>query len=117
MRVLRVSGLVVALFAAACGGGTATSEGVAIEMNSAADSFKGATENTVEVTVTEGGAPVTDANVTVEFVMPAMPSMNMAEMRNSFPLAHAGDGRYRGTGSVSMSGGWDATVVATRNGT
>ena len=48
--------------------------------------------------------------------MPAMPEMNMAEMRNTVPLTHAGDGRYQGTGNVMMSGNWDATVTVARGG-
>ena len=61
-------------------------------------------------------SPVTDADVVVEFYMPAMPAMKMAEMRNSVPLKHEGGGRYRGTGNVMMAGGWDTTVRATRGG-
>jgi hypothetical protein len=48
--------------------------------------------------------------------MAAMPSMNMAEMRSNVPLTHQGDGRYRGTGSVPMSGAWDANLMVMRNG-
>jgi hypothetical protein len=73
-------------------------------------------ENTFEVMVMSGGQPVTDADVAVEFFMPAMPAMNMAEMRNSVPLAHDSGGRYRGTGNVMMSGSWDATVTVKRGG-
>src|SRR5688572_11671870 len=73
-------------------------------------------ENSFDVRVTAGGQPVTDADVAVEFFMPAMPEMNMAEMRNTVPLTHAGDGRYQGAGNVMMSGNWDATVTVTRDG-
>ncbi len=73
-------------------------------------------ENAFEVTVMSGGQPVTDADVSVELVMPAMPSMNMPEMRNSAPLKHEGGGRYRGTGNVMMAGNWDATVSVKRGG-
>ena len=73
-------------------------------------------QNTFEVRVTEAGAPVNDAQVSVEFFMPAMPSMNMAERRNRSDLQPAGDGTYRGTGQVMMSGNWEVTVRATRNG-
>ena len=38
-------------------------------------------DNTFEVMVTQDGKPVTDAMVSTEFYMPAMPSMNMPEMR------------------------------------
>jgi hypothetical protein len=73
-------------------------------------------ETTFEAMVMMGGQPVTDAEVSVELFMPAMPSMNMAEMRNSFPLAHEGGGRYRGAGNVMMAGSWDATVSVTQDG-
>jgi hypothetical protein len=73
-------------------------------------------ENTLEVMVMADGKPVTDADVAVEFYMPAMPAMNMAEMRNSVPLKHDSEGRYRGTGNVMMSGNWDATVRVRRGG-
>jgi hypothetical protein len=74
-------------------------------------------ENRFEVTVTgSGGTPVTDAEVAAEFYMPAMPSMNMPEMRNSVVLAHEGGGRYMGTGNVVMAGAWDVTITAKRAG-
>lgn len=74
-------------------------------------------ENTFEVTVADqNGQPVTDADVSVEFYMPAMPSMNMPEMRNRVDLAHDGGGRYRGQGTVMMAGGWDVTVRVSRGG-
>src|SRR5437879_1382542 len=39
---------------------------------------KGAAQNTLHVSVTDkSGKPIRDAEVKVEFVMPAMPSMNM----------------------------------------
>ena len=73
-------------------------------------------ETTFEAMVMMGGQPVTDADVTVELFMPAMPSMKMPEMKNSFALKHAGGGRYRGAGNVMMAGGWDATVSVKRGG-
>ena len=73
-------------------------------------------ENTLEVMVMANSLPVTDADVAVEFFMAAMPSMNMAEMRNSVALNSEGAGKYRGTGSVMMSGTWDAIVRVKRGG-
>ena len=73
-------------------------------------------ENTFEAMVMSGGQPVTDADVSVEFFMPAMPAMKMPEMRNSVPLTHEGGGRYRGAGNVMMAGSWDVTVSVKRNG-
>lgn len=74
-------------------------------------------DNTVEVTVKQAdGTPVVDATVNAVFYMPAMPSMNMPEMRSTFNLSSAGDGRYRGQGQLVMSGTWNVTVNVTREG-
>jgi len=73
-------------------------------------------DNTIGVTVKKDGAPVTDANVTTVFSMPAMPAMNMPEMRSSATLQPAGEGRYRGVGRLSMAGTWNVRVTVTRNG-
>jgi hypothetical protein len=73
-------------------------------------------EATLEAMVTEGGQPVTDADVSVELFMAAMPSMNMPEMKNRIVLKHQGNGRYRGTGNMMMAGRWDATVSVKRGG-
>ena len=73
-------------------------------------------DNTFEVMVMQGGQPVTDADVSVMFFMPAMPQMKMAEMKNSVTLKHEGGGRYRGAGNVMMAGDWETTVMAMRGG-
>lgn len=88
-----------------------------IELHPVGD-LKGAENNSFQATLTDpGGKPISDAQVTVTLVMPAMPSMNMPEMRNSFPLTWAaGQQAYRGEGIVPMAGSWNATVEARRNG-
>jgi hypothetical protein len=74
-------------------------------------------DNTFEVTVKgPDGKSITDADVSVNFYMAAMPSMNMPEMRNTVRLKHVKDGRYRGTGNVTMAGRWDVTIVVTKGG-
>ena len=73
-------------------------------------------ETTFEAMVMQGGQPVTDADVSVELFMPAMPVMKMPEMKSSTPLKHEGGGRYRGAGNVMMAGSWDATVSVKRGG-
>ena len=74
-------------------------------------------ENVFEVTVKDrSGQPVSDADVSVQLFMPAMPTMNMPAMRNEVKLPHAGGGVYRGPGQVLMAGTWDVTVTATRAG-
>jgi hypothetical protein len=62
------------------------------------------------------GAPVTDADVAVTFLMAAMPTMNMPAMKNGASLQHVGGGIYRGTGQWLMAGRWDVTVTVTRGG-
>jgi hypothetical protein len=73
-------------------------------------------ENSFEVVVRDRGRPVTDASVSAELFMAAMPSMNMPEMRNTTNLTHQGEGVYRGRGQVLMGGSWDVTVKVMRNG-
>lgn len=115
----------IAVLAAACGGGAPEGERmpapggtptggteIDIRLNSPGEPRTG--ENTFEVMVTQGSQPITDAEVSLELFMAAMPSMNMPEMRTSVPLTHAGEGRYRGTGNVAMGGAWDANVMVMR---
>ena len=62
------------------------------------------------------GKPVTGADVSVLFVMPAMPAMKMAEMRNEVKLKSSGAGMYMGSGNVMMAGKWTATVMVMKGG-
>lgn len=72
-------------------------------------------ENQFEVTVADkDGKPIADADVSLGFYMPAMPAMTMPEMRNSVKLSSAGNGAYRGNGSVMMAGTWDVTITVRR---
>ena len=73
-------------------------------------------ENTFEVMVMQGGQPITDADVSLQFYMAAMPQIKMPEMKNTVSLRHEGGGRYRGTGNVMMAGNWDTTVMVMRGG-
>jgi Cu(I)/Ag(I) efflux system membrane fusion protein/cobalt-zinc-cadmium efflux system membrane fusion protein len=74
-------------------------------------------ENQLEATVKDAsGKPIDDAEVSVQFFMPAMPTMNMPAMRSEAKLSPAGAGVYRGTGQVMMAGRWDTTVTVTRGG-
>ena len=74
-------------------------------------------ENQFEVVVKDPkGQPVTEAQVTVQLFMPAMPTMNMPAMRNEATLSHASGGVYRGMGQVIMAGRWDVTVAVAKNG-
>jgi len=74
-------------------------------------------ENTFEVRVADpNGAPVSDAEVSVQLFMPAMPTMNMPAMRNESKLTPVGGGMYRGPGQVMMAGRWEVTVSVSRAG-
>jgi nitrogen fixation protein FixH len=128
---MSVAVIIVALAAAACtrerapesaettqrpaAAPAASASGVSIQFTSEPDPPVSG-DNQVEVVVMENGAPVTDATVEAVFAMPAMPSMNMPAMRSAAPLTHAGEGRYRGTGQLSMGGTWNVAVTASRNG-
>ena len=80
------------------------------------DPAKGGSENLFHVTVTDAnGNAIPDAQVKVTLVMPAMPAMNMPEMRNSFDVPFAG-GMYMGKGTIPMEGSWNVLVEASRNG-
>ncbi|HWW83639.1 MAG TPA: FixH family protein, partial [Vicinamibacterales bacterium] len=74
-------------------------------------------DNQLEATVKDAtGNPIDDAEVTVQFFMPAMPTMNMPAMKSDAKLAPAGGGVYRGSGQVMMAGRWEATVTVVRGG-
>ncbi|HYA79367.1 MAG TPA: efflux RND transporter periplasmic adaptor subunit [Methylocystis sp.] len=62
------------------------------------------------------GAPITGAQVTATFFMPAMPAMGMAAMRTVATLHEKDPGLYEGEGEVQMAGGWQVTVLATKGG-
>ncbi|HWE00712.1 MAG TPA: efflux RND transporter periplasmic adaptor subunit, partial [Bryobacteraceae bacterium] len=62
------------------------------------------------------GKPVSGAQVTVTYFMPAMPGMGMAAMRTVATLPEKGNGIYEGSGQVQMGGTWQVTVLATKNG-
>jgi nitrogen fixation protein FixH len=116
---LAVAIVSLGLVAGACGkseqGTSTASSAPEITFKSDPDPVKTG-ENTFEVMVMQDGKPVTDASVSAEFYMPAMPQMKMPEMRTKAELAPAGDGVYRGKGQVMMAGKWDVTVMAMRGG-
>lgn len=120
--MMSVALLLLVATASACSGGdaqgtltpgTTTGEGLQIEFRSGQPATG---DNPIEVTIRQNGAPVDDASVAAVFSMPAMPSMNMPEMRSTATLSPQRDGRYRGTGTLSMSGTWNVTVTASRGG-
>jgi membrane fusion protein, copper/silver efflux system len=88
-----------------------------IELRAAAE-LKAGEDSTFQAMLTDAnGKPISDAQVTVTLVMPAMPAMNMPEMKNSFPLTWAaGRQMYVGKGNVPMAGSWSALVEARKSG-
>jgi len=62
------------------------------------------------------GSPVTGAQVTVIFYMPAMPAMGMAAMKTSVNCSESGGGIYEGKGDLGSGGTWQVTLIAHKNG-
>jgi Cu(I)/Ag(I) efflux system membrane fusion protein/cobalt-zinc-cadmium efflux system membrane fusion protein len=61
-------------------------------------------------------APIAGAQVTVTFLMAAMPAMGMPAMRNVATLSEKAGGVYEGPVQIQMGGTWQVTVLATKNG-
>lgn len=73
--------------------------------------------NTFRVRLTDtSGKPIADAQVSVTFYMPAMPSMGMAAMKTTSTLSGKGNGLYEGTGDLGSGGTWQVTITAQKNG-
>ncbi len=64
----------------------------------------------------QDGKPITGAEVTVTFFMPAMPAMGMAAMKTVISAADKGGGIYEGKGDLGSGGTWQVTVMARQNG-
>ena len=62
------------------------------------------------------GKPISGANVTVTFFMPAMPAMGMAAMKATATLTDKGNGLYEGTTQLGSGGTWQVTITAQKNG-
>jgi RND family efflux transporter MFP subunit len=62
------------------------------------------------------GAPITGAQVTVTFFMPAMPAMGMAAMKTIVSCSDKGVGLYEGSGELGSGGTWQVTITAQQNG-
>ncbi len=73
-------------------------------------------KDTFRVKLTEDGGPITEAEVTVTFFMPAMPAMGMSAMRTVVKLEDKGGGLYEGSGELPSGGNWQVTIVAQKNG-
>ena len=71
--------------------------------------------NTFRAKLTGNGVPISGAEVTVTFFMPAMPAMGMAAMRTVVKLDDHGGGTYQGMGVLQSGGTWQVTIVARKN--
>jgi RND family efflux transporter MFP subunit len=73
--------------------------------------------NTIRVKLTSSdGKPITGAQVTVTFFMPAMQEMGMAAMKTVVRASDKGGGLYEDSGDLGSGGTWQVTVTATQNG-
>ena len=62
------------------------------------------------------GAPISGAELSVTFFMPAMAAMGMASMRVPVTLSDKGNGLYEGSGQLENGGTWQVTILANKNG-
>jgi len=116
----RLTGSITGMFGGSKAFGTesaqAPSQNYTVALQPQTSPPKGGSEGMFRVTVTgPDGKPVSDAQVKVTLVMPAMPSMGMGEMRSSINLTWNGS-EYAGSGPIAMAGPWNVTVEASRNG-
>ena len=87
-----------------------------LEFSTSPDPPKGDSPITYRVKLTDDrGQPITDAQVRVDILMPAMPAMNMGPMKTGEDLKWNGS-VYTAVGNMPMAGSWTVTVVATRAG-
>jgi RND family efflux transporter MFP subunit len=73
--------------------------------------------NVFRVKLTDAsGTPISGAEVSVTFFMPAMPAMGMASMRMPVTLSDKGNGLYEGSGQLESGGTWQVTILSKKNG-
>lgn len=76
---------------------------------------KGSNVFRVKLTDTKG-APVSGAQVSVNFFMAAMPAMGMAAMHTDVKCSDKGNGLYEGSGQLASGGTWQVTITAQKDG-
>jgi hypothetical protein len=97
-------------------GQAAVSSAIQFRFSAEPASPKGGSNATVHVAVLDAsGTPISDATVKVALVMPAMPTMNMPEMRSPADLTWDRT-QYTGIVKVPSSGVWNVEIEARRNG-
>jgi len=67
--------------------------------------------NTLVVELKKSGKAITDATVTLKAFMPAMPGM--PAMSSKVVAKNLGDGKYRATLNLAMSGTWQLHIYIT----
>ena len=68
-------------------------------------------QDTFEVTIKDAnGKPVTDVDVSLQLTMAAMPTMK-SDVKTKLE-----EGKYTGTGQMSMAGAWNVTVTVKKDG-
>jgi RND family efflux transporter MFP subunit len=73
--------------------------------------------NLFRVKLTDANAsPISGAEVSVTFFMPAMPAMGMAAMHTPVTLTDNGNGHYEGSAQLGSGGTWQVTILAKKNG-
>ena len=74
-------------------------------------------ENLFEVIVKmPDGSPISDADVSLSFVMSAWPVKRIPETRRELRLKSSSGGRYTGSWKFEMAGVWVTTIRVTKNG-
>lgn len=68
-------------------------------------------KNNITITITEAGKPVTDAKVTVNYSMPAMPGMPPMDYKTDATLK---GNEFTATMDLSMSGPWNIAIKIKR---
>lgn len=102
--------------AAASGDKTAPVTQVKIDFSTVPNPPHKGTNTTRIHLVDEHGQPVSDAEASVVFYMPAMPEMGMAAMHAEAKLAPKGNGAYEGPLTLDSGGTWKATITIRRSG-
>ena len=64
----------------------------------------------------KSGTPISGAQISVTFFMPAMPAMGMAAVKTSADLSDKGGGQYEGNVNLSSGGSWQVTIIGKQNG-
>ena len=107
-------------FSAASTTATAGTESSAakIDFHAEPDPLKAGEDSQLRVSLADAqGKPIAGAGVNVKLVMPAMPAMDMPEMKTSADLAWNADRQmYIGKGQAPMAGTYSVFVEARKNG-